>query len=181
MDPSNPYDDDIISDALERFPSSFIKKSPSIPKSPNDLEDDDTLSDEEEEILIPNLNPSPSINSETLIPTKIKLQESLKGKKSIPPVIKEEIPSLESLATLPYKNLIQKELSESEEMFECRSKIADLLANLKLKAGGNVVSLDSLAILNYSRMINNHLWYDISYEKEAQATMLQIMEMINVK
>jgi hypothetical protein len=182
----NPYYSDLIDEAKQRFPDSFIKKSPKIPKSYNDLESDNTLSDEEEEILIPNLSPNLPLNIQSISPTKIVLPKKEKKKRGkIEPVVpEEEIPSLESFANFPYRNLIQRELCETEEMFECRSKIADLLAAMKLKfpsgKESRILSLDSLAILQYSRMINNYFWYDVKYEPEAQANMLELIKIMKI-
>jgi hypothetical protein len=184
-----PYDQDLYEETKERFPSSFKKKSKELRSKSSmklsSLEDSDDLSDEEEEILIPSLSPNLPLNIESLSPTKISIAKAPKKKRGkIDPVVpEEEIPSLESFANFPYKNLIQKELSETDEMFECRSKIADLLSQVKLKFSSgkeSKVSLDSLAILQYSRMINNYLWYDIKYESEAHNQMLEIAKMINL-
>ena len=185
----NPYAEDLYEEAKERFPSSFKSKSKKEVLSSKirseSLEDNDDLSDEEEEILIPSLSPNLPLNIESISPTKISIAKAPKKKRGkIDPVVpEEEIPSLESFANLPYRNLIIRELCETEEMYECRLRIADLLSQVKLKFSSgkeSKVSLDSLAILQYSRMINNYLWFDIKYEPEAHNLMLEMASMIGI-
>jgi hypothetical protein len=181
----DPFTQDLYDEAKEHFPSSFKGTRTKSLTSYNKLEDNDDLSDEEEEILIPSLSPNLPLNIESISPTKISIPKKEKKKRGkIDPVVpEEEIPSLESFANLPYRNLIQRELCETEEMFECRLKIADLLSQVKLKfASGkeSKVSLDSLAILQYSRMINNYLWFDVKYEPEAHRLMLEMASMIGI-
>jgi hypothetical protein len=66
-------------------------------------------------------------------------------------------------------------------MYETRMKIADLLSELKFEAPDYDYSkLDSLAILNYSRMINDHIWYGVKYSQKYQAILEKLMSLIDI-
>jgi hypothetical protein len=181
-------DESIIAEDIEEFkemyPEDYKKKSPMIP--PEDDLDSDGLSDTEDSIMLPNLDPIqiqdlPKIESEKFeIPIPVQAKNKRKGK--IAPVVPNEtLPNLEGFAFLPYKNLLKQELNENEEMYETRSKIAELLSELKFEASGYEYSkLDSLAILNYSRMINDYLWLGVKYSKSHQTILEKLMDLIGI-
>jgi len=170
---TDPLDESTIAQEIEEFkeiyPKYYTKKPITIPED-NELQSDG-LSDEEDKMLLPMLEPLlvddlPKEDSQKFefalpVPAKNKRHSKLG-----PVIPNETLPNLEGFAFLPYKSLVKKELSESEEMYETRMKIADLLSELKFEAAGYDYSkLDSLAILNYSRMINDYLWYGVKYSQ----------------
>lgn len=185
---TDPLDESLIAQEIEEFkeiyPKYYTKKKITIPEE-NELQSDG-LSDEEDAILLPNLVPIqiedfPQVESEKFqIPLPVPSKNKKKGK--LGPVIPNEpLPNLEGFAFLPYKNLLKKELSESDEMYETRMKIADLLSELKFEAADYDYSkLDSLAILNYSRMINDYIWYGVKYSEKYQAILEKLMSLIDI-
>ena len=185
---TDPLDESTIAQEIEEFkeiyPKYYTKKPIAIPED-NELQSDG-LSDEEDKMLLPVLEPLlvddlPKEDSQKFefalpIPAKNKRRSKLG-----PVIPNETLPNLEGFAFLPYKSLVKKELSESEEMYETRMKIADLLSELKFEAAGYDYSkLDSLAILNYSRMINDHLWYGVKYSQKYQTILEKLMSLIDI-
>jgi hypothetical protein len=186
----DPYVEDIYEQNLaefkETFPSYFTKKSPSIPKNHDEIEDTDSGSDEEDEILVPAISPSlenliPEFTSTNDEEFEIIVPAKKKKKNLISPIIPNTpAPSLSGFAYLPYQNLLQKEIGETEEMYQCRVKISQLLSEVKIPYNDGFAFLDSLAIISYSRMINNHLWLNVAYEKDKQNDMIKVMTMIGL-
>lgn len=187
---TDPLDETIIQEDIDEFkeiyPKYYKKKDIVIPEE--DELQSDGLSDTEDAILLPNLVPVqledfPELESQKFqiaLPIPVSSKNRRKGVLS-PIIPNEPIPNLEGFAFLPYKNLLKKELSENEEMYETRAKIADLLSELKFEASGYEYSkLDSLAILNYSRMINDFIWYGVKYSQKYQNIVEKLMEMCKI-
>jgi hypothetical protein len=185
---TDPLDESLIAQEIEEFkeiyPKYYSKKPVTVPEE-NELVSDG-LSDEEDAILLPSLNP---IQVEDLSQTELgKFQIALpvpsknRRRSKLGPVIPNEpLPNIEGFAFLPYKSLLKRELSESEEMYETRTKIADLLSELKFEAADyDYAKLDSLSILNYSRMINDHIWYGVMYSKKYQSIIEKLMTLIEM-
>lgn len=188
---TDPRDESIIAEELEEFkeiyPKYYTKKPITIPED-NEVQSDG-LSDEEDKMLLPSLEPllvddlpeSDAQKFEFALPVPTVLAKNKRRSKLGPVIPNETLPNLEGFAFLPYKSLVKKELSESEEMYETRQKIADLLSELKFEAEGYDYSkLDSLAILNYSRMINDHLWYGVKYSQKYQAILEKLMTLCQI-
>lgn len=185
---TDPRDESIIAEDIEEFkemyPQYYKKKSPITP--PEDDLESDGLSDTEDAIMLPHLEPVqiedlPKIESQKFeIPIPVQAKNKRKGK--IAPVVPNEtLSNLEGFAFLPYKSLLKQELSESDEMYETRTKIADLLSELKFEASGYEYSkLDSLAILNYSRMINDNIWLGVKYSKNHQSIIEKLMVLLEI-
>lgn len=185
---TDPRDEAIIEEDIEEFkeiyPKYYTPKKINIPEE-NELQSDG-LSDEEDKMLLPMLEPLiiedlPKDDNKVFefalpIPAKNKRRSKLG-----PVIPNETLPNLEGFAFLPYKSLLKKELSESDEMYETRMKIADLLSELKFEADGYDYSkLDSLAILNYSRMINDCLWYNLKYSQKYQSIIDKLMTLCDI-
>ena len=185
---TDPRDESIIAEDIEEFkeiyPKYYTPKKINIPED-NELQSDG-LSDEEDKMLLPMLEPllaedlpeAEARKFEFALPVPAKNRR----KSKLGPVIPNEpLPNLEGFAFLPYKSLLKKEISESEEMYETRMKISDLLSELKFEAPDYDYSkLDSLAILNYSRMINDYIWYGVKYSEKYQAILEKLMSLIDI-
>lgn len=67
-----------------------------------------------------------------------------------------------------------KEFSETQYMFECRQKIVEMLKTLRLESG--VLTLPEIEVL--SRIINNKLWFNVTYDKDTESFTSYILSLI---
>lgn len=67
-----------------------------------------------------------------------------------------------------------KEFSETQYMFECRQKIVERLKTLRLESG--VLTLPEIEVM--SRMINNKLWFNVSYDKDSESFITYVLSLI---
>lgn len=67
-----------------------------------------------------------------------------------------------------------KEFSETQYMFECRQKIVERLKTLRLESG--TLTLPEIEVM--SRMINNKLWFNVTYDKDSESFISYILSLI---
>lgn len=73
-----------------------------------------------------------------------------------------------SINPISYLNFLHQEIGESKEMYKMREKIAKIIADVEIPRGKANVSLDASAIIIFSRMITNKLWFGMKYNKEQE-------------
>jgi hypothetical protein len=79
------------------------------------------------------------------------------------------------LKSLPgYKDVLFKEYSETKYMYESRKAIVKRLEKLREKEG----VITGLEIEMYSRMINNKIWYNETYDETTESYLSYILELI---
>ena len=79
------------------------------------------------------------------------------------------------LKSLPgYKDVLFKEYSETKYMYESRKAIVKRLEKLREKEG----VITHLEIEMYSRMINNKIWYNETYDETTESYLSYILELI---
>lgn len=90
-------------------------------------------------------------------------------------VIPEQSPvSSPRLKELPGRKFEFKEDSETSAMFNSRLKIVEALKKLRLKTG----SITTQEIDMLSRMINNKLWYGVTYSKDDESYINYIINLL---
>lgn len=67
-----------------------------------------------------------------------------------------------------------KEYSETQYMFECRQKIYARLKSLRLEDG--VLTTADVEVI--SRIINNKIWYNVTYDKDSESLIEYILSLI---
>jgi hypothetical protein len=67
-----------------------------------------------------------------------------------------------------------KEYSETQYMFECRQKISARLKLLRLEDG--VLTTADIEVI--SRIINNKIWYNVTYDKDSELFIEYILSLI---
>jgi hypothetical protein len=87
----------------------------------------------------------------------------------IPEITKQKV-----LKPLLAKEYDFKEYSETQYMFECRQKIYARLKTLRLEDG--VLTTPEIEVI--SRMINNKIWYNVSYDKDSESFIAYILSLI---
>jgi len=87
----------------------------------------------------------------------------------VPEITKQKI-----LKPLLGKEYDFKEYSETQYMYECRQKIYARLKTLRLEDG--VLTTPEIEVI--SRMINNKLWYNVSYDKDSESFIAYILSLI---
>lgn len=78
------------------------------------------------------------------------------------------------LKELPGRKFDFKEDSETSAMFNSRLRIIELLKKLRLQSG--VITAQEINML--SRMINNKLWYGVTYSKEDESYISYILNLL---
>ena len=78
------------------------------------------------------------------------------------------------LKELPGRKFDFKEDSETSAMFNSRLRIIELLKKLRLQSG--VITSQEINML--SRMINNKLWYGVTYSKEDESYITYILNLL---
>jgi hypothetical protein len=78
------------------------------------------------------------------------------------------------LKELPGRKFDFKEDSETSAMFNSRLRIIELLKKLRLQSG--VITSQEINML--SRMINNKLWYGVTYSKEDESYISYILNLL---
>lgn len=79
------------------------------------------------------------------------------------------------LKSLPgYKDVLFKEYSETKYMYESRKAILKRLEKVRLESG--VITRNELEMI--SRMINNKIWYNETYDETTESYISYILELI---
>lgn len=128
------------------------------------------------EVLSPdrNIDMSSEDSSEPLRKTNLKVLSPVRKVET-----KEiEIPILESIDKVDYRNFLHKEIGEPREMFSMRESIAHVLAKTNFPRGSRFVSMDTSTIMLLSRMMTNKLWFGMTYNKEQEALIKAVSEYI---
>ena len=89
-----------------------------------------------------------------------------------------ELPILESIDSVDYRNFLHKEIGEPREMFSMRESIAHMLAKANIPRGSRFVAMDTATIMLLSRMMTNKLWFGMTYNKDQETLIKSIAEYI---
>jgi hypothetical protein len=111
---------------------------------------------------------------DTLVSTKpLEDEEDLEV---LPPIelnpVEKKQPKLKSLPG--YKEVLFKQYSETQYMYESRKAIIKRLETLREETG--VITRNELEMI--SRMINNKIWYNETYDETTESYLSYILELI---
>jgi hypothetical protein len=124
---------------------------------------------------------SPNRNDENTEDVNVTLRKT--NLKALSPVRKVEtkeveIPVLESIDSVDYRNFLHREIGEPREMFSMRESIAHMLAKANIPRGSRFVAMDTATIMLLSRMMTNKLWFGMTYNKDQETLIKAVAEYI---
>jgi hypothetical protein len=111
---------------------------------------------------------------DTLLPTK-PLEDDEDVPVEPPIELNPALSGKTKLKSLPgYKDVLFKQYSETKYMYESRKAIIKRLEELRQETG--VITRNELEMI--SRMINNKIWYNETYDETTESYLSYILELI---